>query len=108
VELIATEEHNVLHYFNRASLLRLFSACLFEYWDNDVRSGLLALLDKTARHSQTAAIERLHQRELEHLRSELALLHNSRSWRFTRPLRNFAESLRRYLSWFLTTHQPNS
>jgi hypothetical protein len=108
VELIATDEHNVLHYFHRASLLRLFSACLFEYWESDVRSGLLALLDRTARYSETAAIERLHQRELDYLRHELDLLHDSRSWRFTRPLRNFAESVRQYLGRFITTHQPGS
>ena len=108
VEQIATDEHNVVHYFERAGLLRLFSACLFEYWDKDIGSGLLALLDKTARYGHAAAIDRLYRRELDDLRQELGRLHGSRSWRLTRPLRSLAESLGQYLSRFLATYRPRS
>ena len=108
VQQIATDEHNVVHYFQRAGLLQLFCACLFEYWDKDIGSGLLVLLDKTARHGHAGAIERLYRRELDDLRQELGRLHGSRSWRLTRPLRSVAESLGQYLSRFLATDRPRS
>jgi hypothetical protein len=107
---INTRKHNIMHYFQRANLLRLFCACLFEYWHNDIRSDLLALIERSARSSQAqeadpalrrqiAEFERHYQNKLDDLNRQLASLQKSRSWQITRPLRNIAGALRRYVWW---------
>ena len=92
--LIDTREHNVMLYFHQARLLRLFCACLFEFWHTDIRSDLLALVGKTAQYG--AGVETDRTKRLSH---ELEAVYGSASWRLTRPLRSIAETLRRWQRW---------
>jgi hypothetical protein len=100
-------------------LLRLFCACLFEYWDNDIRAELLALLNRTSRYISEVQASRADRvmnlrhrlfdaqkaaqaeqkrlaRELRrrHAR-ELRTIYASTSWRLTAPLRRLADVVRR-------------
>jgi hypothetical protein len=107
---IDTERHNLMGYFYRVRLLRLFCACLFEYWDSDIGAELLALLNGVARYgssveaSSAQGVMKLrerqrYKRELRELRrrhaQELEAIHASRSWRLTQPLRAIVTALRR-------------
>jgi hypothetical protein len=97
--LIDTDMHNLAGYFYQAGLLRLFYACLFEFWGHAVVPDLLALLDRTARQRNLAEAQRAD--ETAALRQRLAAAewglreHVSRArrkvgelaWRLTKPLR---------------------
>jgi len=116
---VDTQLHNVVEYLHSVRLLRLFCACLFEYWDSDIRAELLALLSSTARYGskvqvsqaervmelrhrlfdaqKTAQAERkrlARQLRRRHAR-ELRAIHASTSWRLTAPLRRLADVVRR-------------
>jgi pimeloyl-ACP methyl ester carboxylesterase len=101
---IDTERHNIMGYFYRARLLRLFCACLFEYWRSDIGAELLALLNGVARYgssveaSSAQGVMRLRNDKRE-LMQELKAVHASRSWRSTQPLRTLVTALRRFSLW---------
>ena len=88
--LVDTGEHNIMLYFHQARLLRLFCACLFEYWQADIRSDLFALVGKTAQNRCDVEIDRAKR-----LSHELEAVYGSASWRLTRPLRSLADNLKR-------------
>jgi hypothetical protein len=62
--MIEAAEHNLMQYFHSVGLLRLFCACLFEYWHEDVRPDLLALVVRAARLSWSSARGWSHGAEL--------------------------------------------
>jgi len=55
---INAEVHTLPTFFYRVRLLRLFHACLFEYWNDPVRSELLTLVEQAAIHSDAVESER--------------------------------------------------
>ena len=88
---INTKRHSVAGFFLRAGLLRLFFACLFEYW-NDValRSHLLTYVEEAAIH-----IHRLQAGKRGQHERQLETIYGSTSWRLTKPLRVLDLALRR-------------
>jgi hypothetical protein len=62
--------HNITSYFYYARLLRLFYACLFEYWDASIRDDLLMLLVQIAGHSN--AVESQQAQRISALRRSLS------------------------------------
>jgi hypothetical protein len=87
--MIEAAEHNLMQYFHSVGLLRLFCACLFEYWHEDVRPDLLALVVRAARLGHQLEAVRTE------LSSELKMVHASTSWRLTKPLRSLVDNLKR-------------
>jgi len=114
---INIEQHGILGYFYKVRMLPLFVACLLDYWDEaEVRTDMLVRLEHVARHSlfhESLNEERLQdltskeqkaRRSAESLSDEnrnllrqLEAVRESRSWRFTAPLRAIMRMLsRRY------------
>jgi len=104
--MIDSDQHNVMGYLRSVRLLRLFCACVFEYWNSDIRDELLALLSATARYShdvQTAR-ETAYRHEASRRRryaQQLAAMKASTSWRLTEPLRRLADIIKRLRHKFL-------
>jgi len=91
---IDTDNHNVVGFFLKAQLLRLFHACLFEYWHNvDLRSDLLVMVQEAAKHNRWVHMQTAFKcaRQAEALQK----LKRSRSWRLTEPLRRVGAAIRR-------------
>ena len=104
-----TNQHSVMAYLHRVNLLRLFLACLFEYWRSDNRVELISLINSAACHGhaveeakgdrlkklqEKVSILRAENRNLKGFQSayteqqtELEGLYRSTSWRLTKPLR---------------------
>ncbi|HXG79344.1 MAG TPA: hypothetical protein VNJ31_08420, partial [Methyloceanibacter sp.] len=95
---VNTDQHVVVAFFLRTHLLRLFHACLFEYWhDTTVRSGLLAIAEDAANHIQWIEMRGSpnHKRQVNVLQQRLEQIQRSLSWRLTKPLRDVGSALRR-------------
>jgi hypothetical protein len=121
--MIDTDMHNVTGYFRQAGLLRLFYACLFEYWEHTTSGAeLLPLLAGIARPINAYGVQQaeqvlslrrreadaqkqlclikerseasLQQERVAHLR-KLQTVYASRSWRLTQPLRMLSQLLRK-------------
>ena len=57
--MVDTDKHDITSYFYRVRLVRLFYACLFDYWDQPaIRSGLFAILEQIALHSYSDESQR--------------------------------------------------
>ena len=94
-------------------LLRLFHACLFEYWNDPVRSELLTLVEQAAIHSDSVESERAERisnlrhrlfdaqkaarAERKRHARELRTIYASTSWRLIAPLRRLANMVRRLI-----------
>ena len=100
--MVDTDQHNVMGYLYSVRLLRLFCACLFEYWESDIRAELLALLNRTARYSREADKVQsdggLSDPKKQNAQ-ELMAVYASSSWRLTEPLRRTAQALRQLRNW---------
>jgi len=100
--MVDTDQHNVMGYLYSVRLLRLFCACLFEYWESDIRAELLALLNRTARYSREADKVQsdggLSDPKKQNAQ-ELMAVYASSSWRLTEPLRRIAQALRQLRNW---------
>jgi hypothetical protein len=86
--MIDAVDHNLMQYFHSVGLLRLFCACLFEYWHED-RSDLLALVVRAARLGHQIDAGRTE------LSAEIKMVHASTSWRLTEPLRSLVDGIKR-------------
>jgi hypothetical protein len=100
--MMDTGDHNVTGYFYRASLLRLFYASLFEYWNRPVSvSELIPMLDEIARENAFSP-KRIKQprtkvEAVEQYVRRLVAAYTSSSWRRTKPGRVLTRVTKQFL-----------